>query len=103
MFAVKNKPLVRQSPKKPQNTFRFLGLILLFAGIVAGIYLAVTNYEKTISKNESGEIVHISEEQKDKFLADSLKLTQCVQYVLVAKANGFGTKNARRFGKSFFV
>jgi len=47
------------------------------------------SFEKSVKKDQNGKIIGISEAQQEKFRADSLKLSNCVQYVLRARNNGF--------------
>lgn len=93
MLVAEKKSFVGKNAKKPKTSFSFWAFLFLFLGIAAsGIFLAISSYEKTIKKNELGEIISISTQQKAKFLADSLKLTQCVQYALLAKSGAWYEK-----------
>jgi len=82
---VYSKPIATPEPK-PKNPF---SIVWLFLGIIFLTFLVYFSYEKSVRKNENKHVVDISEAQKEKFRADSLKLTNCVQYVLRAKINGF--------------
>lgn len=62
------------------------------AWILAGFLLVCVVYfsfEKSVKKDQNGQIIGISEAQQAKFRADSLKLTKCVQYALIALKSGF--------------
>ncbi|TAE03380.1 MAG: hypothetical protein EAZ97_01570 [Bacteroidetes bacterium] len=80
---IEQKPL--QPPKPPsKDWFRIILLVFaVFALIFAALY-----FSEVVEKDEHGNY-RLKSERKEKFEADSLKMTEeCQQYALVAKVSG---------------
>jgi len=71
---------------KPKKDFSTIWIVLGIFFLALFIYFS---FEKSVKKDQNGKIIGISEAQQEKFRADSLKLSNCVQYVLRARNNGF--------------
>ena len=52
-------------------------------------FLVYFSYDKSIQKDKNKQIIGISDIQKQKFRADSAKIMNCVQYVLVSTKSGW--------------
>jgi len=80
---VQSKPILEPKPKKP------FPIVWLLLGSVFLVFVMYFSYQKSVKKDKNDQIVDISENQKQKFRADSLKLMNCVQYALIARNDGF--------------
>ena len=80
---VQSKPFLEPKLKKP------FPIVWLLLGSVFLVFVMYFSYQKSVKKDKNDQIVDISENQKQKFRADSLKLMNCVQYALIALKTGF--------------
>jgi hypothetical protein len=90
LITKKKSQILPPKPTKSYFKWYLWGFVLLLAAIA--LFFSQTNFEKSVQKNKMGEITDISEKQKEKFRADSAKLNQCVQYVILARSSGWYEK-----------
>jgi len=79
-------PIILKPTLKPKKGFPKTYVLL---GLVFLAFALYFSYQKSVKKDQNGEIIGISEAQQEKFRADSLRLTKCIQYALIAKSDGF--------------
>ena len=81
----KPKIIWREKPKRKKH-FWLISFAVISLFVLA---FAALKYHQAVEVDEKGNIIGISEAQKEKFLADSLKMTKCVQYALLADTTDF--------------